>query len=696
MSVGMFLLVVAAGAASVGIFYFEGSQAAVMAQVAVVPLLVVVGYLWVNRTVQSTGTSRTEFERRKARQLGEQFRDSWQLAQEIEYEHSSGISDAEWEQLNRHANNLQSNGIEFDPDTGTFEINDRKLGSLEDINRLETETDDLNNWLTERFSENVRSRISAVNTTLDRLSTFVATSGTIDPSAVSESGANDDAETWTETATYLEDCYQEADRVIENACNAIQEAATNTEQPNSQLDTALSQARDAAGARQYDKAVTNVLNARDMAERDVSGAFNEQEGALTSLLRTAAEKPIDDYLGQDYDHVIKEYKRDLQEIDEVIEISELRSLREDCRSTCLDIVEELSTQLEGTLDTLEAADVPEGWYERPPASRTNYVRALQASEDIESFHNEFDTAVDSLLSALDSVKPKASVVSGYSRMEQDIREQLRTEGAVAAVDLPVSKHEEQFLGLYYRKHMEQVNFDPNEPRLSAQEGGETYTVTVTAMFPEGGTEREVEISVSGNEDRTATCWTPLVAEATFEELPYGEYTLQVAPVIDEYSTIQRTITVDSEMTIEFDLEQLSLREQLCKDSDIDVEGVLSNLSARFESDFEESGHLSTGMEFPVDEEYIPCLFAHWAEKEGHEATQYEEDVVVYDSEQLTKEIENVIRYNLSVGDTRSFEELRSNFLSAPVPDSTIRDLAGNSSEQAAISVEGTQITKEET
>ncbi|MFC7058528.1 hypothetical protein [Halovenus salina] len=200
MAIGMFLLVVVAGGASAGIFYVEGSQAAVYAQVAIIPLLVVVGYLWVNQTIQSTGTSRTEFERRKARKLGEQFSDVWQLAQRIETEYPEGITAAEWEELERYVGDLDSNGIAFDPDSGTFDVGSRNLGSLEDINRLENEMGDLDGWVLAQVTENIQSRIREVNTTLERLSGLVADPWTVDPETVPAGGPDryDTTQSWQE------------------------------------------------------------------------------------------------------------------------------------------------------------------------------------------------------------------------------------------------------------------------------------------------------------------------------------------------------------------------------------------------------------------------------------------------------------------------------------------------------------------
>lgn len=697
MAIGMFLLVVIAGGASAGIFYIEGSQAAVYAQVAIVPLLVLVGYLWVNQTIQSTGTSRTEFERRKARQLGETYSDVWQLATRIESEYPEGVTDAEWEELERYISDLESNGLSFDAEAGSFSISSRNLGSLEDINRLEGEIDDLDGWVLNQFTENVQSRIREVNTALERLRGLVADPWTVDPETVPAAGPDryDTTQSWQDVGQYLDDSYQAADDVVEDACSALQEALTSTNSSPQQVEQLLSDARQAATNRQYDAAVADILDARDMVERDAATTFDDQQSAIETLLRTARNKPVDQYLGPSYHEELDEYATELRTFDDAIEIAELRRVRDSVRDTCRQVVEELEGQLDDALRTLEGADVPPGWYERPPAAETSFVQTLRSSGDIEAFHSEFDTAVDSLLSALDAVKPKAGVVTGFDRVESQISETLRTTGSVTGEDLPVSDLEEQFLGLYYRKHMDEVEFEPDVPQLRMAGGSEQYTVDTSVAFPAGGPEREVTITLSGSTTRTAVCRTPLVAETTFEEVPYGEYTLRAEPAEDSYSAVERTVTVDDDVHIELELAELSLRDQLCADIDVDIDRILPTISSRFESRFEDESYLSSEMSFPVDDEYVPCLLAVWAQREGHDATRYDGDVVVYDAQRLRKEIENVIRYNLDPGESKSYDALRSNFLSAPVSDSTVQELVRGSSEQDIVAVEPTQILKEE-
>lgn len=702
MAIGMFLLVVVAGGLSAAIFVFQGSQAALYAQIAVVPLLIVVGYAWVNRTVKSTGTSRTEFERRKIREVGEQFGETWQLAQRIEQEDESLVTDAEWNELEGHVSDLESIGIKFDRNSGSSDISRRNIGSLEEINNVQGQIDDLDEWLLTAVTQNAKDRIDEVNTALEQLRSLVTDPKTIAPSAVPQVGPESQTETadWEEAADTVSNCYRQADQLIEEACQGLQEAATSTDGSTATTETriedTLSRAREAATQRRYRDAATTLLETRDTVQRDAADSFDTQREAIEDLLRAASTKSFDEHLGPAHHEDISDYKRELQELDDAIEISELRVLRDQVRSTCLDVVRELEAEVDAALEKLQGGDVPRGWYDHPDDADVDFLHRLRNTERTAAFQKEWEDAVDRLLAVLGELKPKASVVSGFDRIEPKIEQQLRSEGVVRTADLPVGELEEQFLGLYYRRHMDEVNFDPSGPRLSAVGDSATYDVHLTVSFPTGGTERELSASLDGpGTDRTASTRTPLVGEVTFEDVSYGEYTLAVTPGPDEFAPVERTVLVDSETTIDVELDEITLRDRLCDGVDVDVDQVLSQMSGRFETTFDEERHLSTHMSFPVADEYVPCLLAAWATQQGHEVVKQNGDVIVFEPQRIRKEIENVIRYNIGEGESKTYEEFRNNFLSAPVPDHTVTDLIRSSSEHEVVTIDGTTVIKEE-
>ncbi|MFC7058527.1 hypothetical protein [Halovenus salina] len=116
----------------------------------------------------------------------------------------------------------------------------------------------------------------------------------------------------------------------------------------------LSDARQAATGRRYDAAVADILDARDMVERDAATTFDDQQSAIEALLRTASNKSFDRYLGPSYQEELDGYAGELRSFDDAIEIAELRRVRDAVRDTCLAVVEELrdsstrqSTRLRG-------------------------------------------------------------------------------------------------------------------------------------------------------------------------------------------------------------------------------------------------------------------------------------------------------------------------------------------------------------
>ncbi|MFB6196659.1 MAG: hypothetical protein ABEI52_00100, partial [Halobacteriaceae archaeon] len=118
--------------------------------------------------------------------------------------------------------------------------------------------------------------------------------------------------------------------------------------------------------------------------------------------------------------------------------------------------------------------------------------------------------------------------------------------------------------------------------------------------------------------------------------------------------------------------------------------LLPSVSEQLSDMFDEHGHLSSTMEYPVTGEYVPCLLAVWADREGYgiEYATGDDVVMVFDEEKINSEVETVIRYNIDDNEERSFAELRENYLAAPVPDTVIRAAAEKTDEPITITDTG--------
>ena len=687
---GMVFLILLSGAVSAAIFISEGAQMAVYAQVAVIPLLLLGGYVWVNRTVQSAGSSRTEFERRKARLLGEQLSDVWQTAQQINRAYPRCLTATEWESLERIVTEAESAGIAFDGEAGTFEMT-KNLGSLEEFNRLEGELERAETDLYEGFRHNSQQDLTAVTNSLKRLSPVVP------DSEPPQRTLSSDNQHWQDVADVLDDHYEAATQYIYDVCEQIQQVQQGADGPaNPAVEQQLSSARQAADAREFEQAATAVLDARDLIARETSGAFHDRRDALEELIAIASGVSIPPGIASEYEQRLDEYARELETLDDAMGINDIHELEQDVRELLCGVVSDLQSRRDELVETLGTHDIPEGWYDPPDNATTSYLSQLTTTPNIDSFTDEWETAVEELVAVIDELEPKSTVVSGYDRIEPQITETLKKEGVVTGEDLPVGELEEQFLILYYRNHMNRVEYDPGGPQLVSSTGTESYTVSVIVEFDVGGDERELTIRLTGaTHTAEETAVTPFATTVSFDEVPYGEYTLEVIPDSQEFGPVTREITVDDDLEIDIELTQRTLREQLCEGLDIDIEHTLSEFSSRLEEQFEAEQYLHSDMSVPIADEYVPCLLVSWAEENGYTVGRDGDDITVFERERVQKELENVIRYNLEDDETKSFAALRNNFLSAPISDTMLTELVEESTEHDAVRIDETGITKVE-
>jgi hypothetical protein len=264
----------------------------------------------------------------------------------------------------------------------------------------------------------------------------------------------------------------------------------------------------------------------------------------------------------------------------------------------------------------------------------------------------------------------------YDEIESRIETELRRSGEVRSADIPVKRDEEQFMGLYARTH--DVEFDPTEPSLTAAGSTETYTVTADVSFADGGSERTARVELEGDahDDRTEVT-TYLAETVVFEEVPYGEYTVRAVPATDGNEPAETSVTVDADVTVDLEMPDVTLRERLCEGLD-DVDRHVDEMSDRFGERFEASGYLDDSMSFPVSDTYVPCMLATWAAEAGHGVTETETGgVVVYSADRIAEELWKVARHNLGPGETIGYGGLRERFLSAPVPDAVVREVAAS-------------------
>jgi len=665
---GIFGLVLLGGLLSAGVFVLFGSQLAVYAAAAIAPMLVVVGGLWVRRRIASTGTDQTQYTRRRAREVGESFTDVWEKRERIRREYPDVFGDGLGLGLGAVIADLGTAGIDFDRENGAFTLDD--VDTLEDINSLATRIEAFDEDLDKAFGERVRQRIQAINRELERIDDLVPASRGPTPADVPD----DD---WTAAGAQLDDAREVATEQVDSAAETIQNTVGSTDDVDREtVEEQLAEARAAAAADQFGDAVTALLDTRDIVRREGESAFSTVRAALRSLLDTIEASDADEYL-TDTDTDVGDIQRAVADLDDAMELSALTEHREATRDVALAIVEELADDLDAVVAKLDRADIPDGYYTVPNAHDRRFTTDLRETSDLQNFEELWVEALNELTAALDALQPKADVVSGYDHVRDVIDTELQATGYVGADDLPVRQHEEQFLGLYYRENPETVSFDIDEPSLSIDGKAETYTVDVTAKFERGGPDRDINITLeSDRHTATDTVTTPLVGTTTFTDVPFGEYTIKAIPSGDDFGPAETTAEVDTDSEVSLDLPEVTLQDRVCDGVQEESKQYLDDLEETFDDRFDEEGYLSTGMSYRVEESYIPCLLVLWADRADHGTTQLDDGtVLVYDAETLVGELENVVAYNLEDGESIAFDELRERFLSAPVPDAALADIA---------------------
>ncbi|QLH76562.1 hypothetical protein HZS55_04245 [Halosimplex rubrum] len=689
---GIFLLVVLGGAVSAGVFVSVGSQVAVWSTVAIVPLLVAAGALWVRNTIHTTGTSQTEYAKRRAREVGEQFKQFWERRERVHEAYPELFAQGDSLSVDGVVTDLAERGIEFDTDTGALSLSDRHR-DLEEINRLEGEIESLEDRLDAEIADRVRDEVGRVNAEFDRLSDLVA----VDPPCVAADVADPDETDdfqWRAVGEQYTAHREWADETVDAAVDRVRstlESADDVDEAT--VADHLDDARSARAAGEYAAAVDALLRARDVLRQTGEDVFRSETAALESLVGTVRDSGALRYADDSRVEDLEAVAAEADALDSAMDMDAVGSARADLRRVCLAVLEDLSSDVSSRLAALDRADPPEGYYDRPDAADIDYAARLRDVDDLETFEQRWGTAAEQLTEALDALGPKAEVVGAYDQVAERIEEELRSTGTVEGADLPVREHEEQFLGLYYRQN-DGVEFDPSAPLLTTgADGGETHTLEVTVRFETGGSERAATVSVAGpgfEDERTVE--THLATTVTFSEVPFGEYTVTATPGVDDSSPATTTVTLDGDAECKLEMADVTLRDRLCDDID-DPDTYLSELGDRFADEFDAEGHLSSAMSFPIDDDYAPCLLAVWADREGHSVTLADDTVLVYDERTLRQEIENVIQYNLEAGETVAFDKLRDTFLSAPVPDEELTALVEGSEEADAVRTDDGALTK---
>lgn len=691
-------IVIVAAAVGLALFLFTSSKLGVGFIAVGIPAVLVVGVgLYVRGVVSSRGTSQSNYAKQQATSTATELRDFHAQVDELRGRYPTWDPDDVETAVERIADDLDSQGVSFDADAGTFSSKKFATADIQELERIHSDVEELDETLAESFESFVRSEVERLRTELERLEDADLVG--LDSWRTKKRFGQQRIDGESGDVAALEDALaahrEEATQFVERATDEVEvllggvEGDVDERRVHGLLDdaTASAQSDDHAGA------VSAILDAQAALEGDLSDRFETDRASVENLLETVQSSVVSEYVSPRLVERVDEVDAAITSLDSALDVADLREHEEDLRAACVEMVAEMETDLGDDLSALGEADVPGDYYEWPSAADEGYEDRLRQTDSLDQFRTTWTAAVGDLSSALDGTSEKASVARSYADIESVIVDELRANAEVTADDLPV-KEAGAFMELYAQKHPDTA-YDSSGPLLSAAGEGETYDVTVLARFDEGGPKREITVEIEGTaHDDSESRETHLAEEVTFDEVPYGEFTVRAVPGPDDYRVAEETVTVDEDVDVELTTDEIGLREQLCDGVGDDIRENLPALTDDLNEQYESEGYLSTAMDYPITDDYVPCLLALWAEQEGLAVTRTDDGVVAYDGDQSTDEVEMVVRHNLDEGETMTFDDLRDRFLSAPLPDDVIRDAVAGSPVAESVDVTATGVTKE--
>ena len=656
-------VVLLAGGVGASVLLATGSDIGVGLAGVGVPLVVAVGIaVYVQMTINQNATTPGEFVHDRARSAATTFRDEVTTYNRRRGHHpawETGRLDTQVDQL---VDDFAAAGVTVSPDDGTFEIDDpsnpREFDSLEEaVSEFARQRD-------ASFEEFVETEIRRADDALGRLAPDVLPASDIDSVPPSATPSDPD-----DAAATLSEARETGRATVERAANQVAETIQQYDGDPATIRESLDRAESAAADGQIETAVEAIEQATSTAEAAVGEAFDDRRETVEALVETVDQSVVETYVDREHVEAVSEIGDEIGDIDTAMDQSALadaeRRLRKHCRAT----VEQLQADLDANIETIQRADIPVGFYTVPAAAGRDYAGQLRSAEDLSVFRTTWVDAVGALTDAVETATEKASVADSYGMVEDEIDETLRTTGRVEGSSLRVASPE-QFMQLYADANPE-VEYDPSGPTLSAPGGSETYTLTVTARLADNdGSQYEFQLDVDGESDhRTARATDYVATRESFERLSYGEY--EVTATVDDgsFPTVSETVRVTADREVELTVERQSVAQRVCgRDRDA-VREQIPTVAGELERTFDRESHLAPEMEFPITDEYVPCLLALWAEEAGHDARLDDGRVLVYDHDELVERVEHAVRQSVvDGGETLTFETIRSRYLSVPISD----------------------------
>lgn len=659
----VFLSVVIATA----IFLLSGSQGVIYFGMVGIPLIVVIGVgAYVKGVIAQSGTSEEQFVTKRARSISQEFQTVLREFNEIKTNYPKWDPGVET-QINSIAGDFEKQGVQFDIESGSFEISDQvKSSEIEEFERLSGEINTLESNSREGFTNFASSELASMNNILRELDdkNLLQSTNTI---STSPGRSLDDAMDTLDDAHTT--CSESIDTAIETVRN-IGRGETRAQDLES-IDAELEDAKTFAQQRQYDSSLNSILEARDKLRNQFSGSFKDKKESIENLVEAIDQSNVQTFVDPDSIDEFEKLIESISGLDSALDLSELSQTESRVRRVAEDMVATIEYELDKKDTTLNQANLPAGYYTTPEALEERYLSRLEQTDSLNEFTQTWIEATEKLTDELDTAQTKVSVVEAYDDVKDTIQKELSSTGEVSAEDLPM-KNADQFLGLYYRK---KDGVDLVQGGSVLRRGDvETHKIKIDISYEKGSEEeRTATIELhGGGYNKTRSISTRVAGSTTFEDVPEGVVTLSADPGDDGFSSISRDINIEGQSGFDLTFSEQELQEQLCEDIDANLEEVLSDMRNKLDTLFTDNGHLSTDMDLPIRDLYQPCLFALWSEETGNSICRDGDEILVYDGSEARDELGNVLQYNAEPGEILEHTQIRRNFLSAPLPDSVIK------------------------
>ncbi|MFB6126922.1 MAG: hypothetical protein ABEJ79_06485 [Halolamina sp.] len=651
------------------VFLYVSSRVGVFVIGGGVPLALVASVAVYARGVTTSTTGESDFVRQAARDAAESFREAVTTTDRLMTEYPRWDDDRVQTRGEQLAHDFADAGVDFDLSAATFTVDSPER--VQQFDRLREDVDDYRDVRDESFREFARTEVQRLNDLAADISEeFLDGGGPMVTDATAVPGTGD----YVDVEAVISTTEDDVRAVVKSALDRLERSVGEYDASGDASHRNAKKARERADEGDFDGAVSALRESAEAASGEVGGSFEADRKALERLLQTVDSTGVADRVSREYVETVEEVRETVTDLDSPLQATELNDAAATARQACIRMAAELEGDLAAHVDSIRAAEMPMGFYTAPPAVGTEYESTLAATETLTAFRQEWLAAVGDLMEAVETAERKAAVADSYVPVSERIGEELRRDGRAAAADLPVHDPE-PFLELYAEQH-DEAEYDPSGPAVTAPGGDETYALTVTART-EGsmGAKERLTVAVEGSGyDDERTTETFAAVEETFEDVPYGDVTVTATADPADFGDAEDSVHVDGDQTVELLLPERSLREQVCGAELDAVQSQLSTVGEVLAERFDEEEHLSTDQEFPIVDEYIPCLLVLWAEQEGHTARRDDGRVLVYDDDQFGSRLETIVNHNITDGDSMTFDEMRAKFLSVPASDELLADI----------------------